>query len=633
MKNIYVSVIRGTMLLVVVFAWAHVYGSGLPVDSIKYRRTLDEVFVTERKSSVGLMPQTVMEIDRDMIDNSTQPSLLPLLTSQVPGVFTTSRGVYGYGVSGGAAGGISVRGMSGGTGRIMTLIDGHPQYSGVFGHPVSDALQSSIAESVEIVRGPASAIYGSNAMGGVINIVTRRPSADGVYTSLSAGYGSYNTLYTEAANQLKKGRFLSTASVSYNRSDNNRDDMDFSQVNGYVKLGYDISKHWSARTDFDITRFSASNPGAVTSPLLDADQSVTRGMVAVAVDNEYGNTSGGASMFFNFGHNHINDGYAPSASPRPYRFISDDNMGGLSLWQAVSPFYGNTLTVGVDLFRSSGKAWNKYVDGERKGEWQVLADKWHSTMGAYINVRQRLGGRLMLNGAIRADRHSSVGTEWIPQIGSEITLPRDLVVKLSAAKGFRYPTLKEMYMFGPANPDLKPESSWNYEISLAQPLFGGRLDYSINIFYLNAENLIVTVPREGATPLNVNTGKVENYGAEATLYYRINREWSVDANYGYLHTSRPLLEAPRHKLCVNGRFVKKRFDISSGIQYVAGLYTLIDSHDTENFLLWNLCGRYEVMRWMKLWVRCDNLLAQKYEINAGYPMPRMTVMAGIKLDF
>ncbi len=635
MNNIYVSVVRVVMSLGMLSVGLHVDADNVSADSIKSLHTLDEVVVTGQRSSASaaLISQTVIDIDREILDNSLQPSLLPVLTAQVPGLFTTSRGVYGYGVSGGAAGGISIRGMSGGSGRIMTLIDGRPQYSGVFGHPISDALHSSIAESVEVVKGPASAVYGSNAMGGIINIVTRRPSVDGVSTLFRAGYGSYNTLDTELTNMVKKGRFLSTASVSYNRSDNNRDDMDFSQVNGYIKLGYDISHYWTARADADITRFSASNPGSVTSPLIDADQSVVRGTVSVSVDNNYDYTSGGVSMFYNFGHNHINDGHAPSATPRLYRFISDDNMAGLSLWQSVSLFYGNTLTVGADLFRSSGKAYNRYVEGQRKGERQTLADKWHSNIGAYMNVRQSIGGFLTLNGAIRADRHNSVGTEWIPQAGAAITLPREFLIKLSAAKGFRYPTLREMYMFGPANPDLKPESSWNYEIAVSQPLLDERITYGVNLFYINAKNLIAAVPREGATPLNVNTGRVENSGVEAYLSYRINRLWNIDGNYSYLHTSRPLLEAPRHKLCLGARFVNRRCDISSGLQYVDGLYTSIDGGRKENFVLWNLRGQYEVLRWMKLWVRCDNILAQKYEINDGYPMPRMTVMAGIKLEF
>lgn len=95
----------------------------------------------------------------------------------------------GYGVSNGAAGGISLRGIGGSpTTGLLVLIDGHPQYMGLMGHPIADAYQSMLAEKVEVVRGPASVLYGSNAMGGVINIVTRRQREDGVRTGVRLGY-------------------------------------------------------------------------------------------------------------------------------------------------------------------------------------------------------------------------------------------------------------------------------------------------------------------------------------------------------------------------------------------------------------------------------------------------------------
>ena len=94
-----------------------------------------------------------------------QPSILPILTQQVPGLFITARGIMGYGVSGGAAGGMSLRGIGSGSGRLMVLIDGHPQYMGLMGHPIADAYQSLMAERVEVLRGPASVLYGSNARG------------------------------------------------------------------------------------------------------------------------------------------------------------------------------------------------------------------------------------------------------------------------------------------------------------------------------------------------------------------------------------------------------------------------------------------------------------------------------------
>lgn len=160
-------------------------------DSLSAQRTLtiDEVVVTgtRHQTDIRHLSQTVSVVNRKRIEQSMQPSLLPVLTEQVPGLFTTSRGVMGYGVSNGAAGGISLRGLSGGNARLMVLIDGHPQYAGIFGHPIADAYQTLLADRVEVLRGPASVLYGSNAMGGVVNIVTRKMHEDGIRTHLHTG--------------------------------------------------------------------------------------------------------------------------------------------------------------------------------------------------------------------------------------------------------------------------------------------------------------------------------------------------------------------------------------------------------------------------------------------------------------
>ena len=82
---------------------------------------------------------------------------------------------------------------------MLVLIDGHPQYQGIYGHPIADSYQTLMAERVEVLRGPASVLYGSNAMGGVLNIVTRSMHEDGVKTHINLGAGSYGTVQTEAS--------------------------------------------------------------------------------------------------------------------------------------------------------------------------------------------------------------------------------------------------------------------------------------------------------------------------------------------------------------------------------------------------------------------------------------------------
>ena len=600
---------------------------------------IDEVVVTgtRNETDVRHLSQTVTVVDRSKIDRSLQSSLLPVLTEQVPGLFVTARGIMGYGVSGGAAGSISLRGLSGGTARLMVMIDGHPQYAGIYGHPIADAYQSFLAERVEVLRGPASVLYGSNAMGGVINIVTRKMQGDGVKTNVRAGYGSYNTLETELTNRIRKGRFSSVVSGSYNRTDGHRPDMGFEQYGGYAKLGYEMTDNWNVWGDVNVTHFNASYPGPAGAPLVDGDQRITRGMTALAVENHYEKTSGAVSFFYNWGHHWINDGYTPSAGegPKDERFLSNDNMMGVSLYQSTRLFRGNRTTLGFDWFRYGGHAWNEYVSGERAGTTSDLVDKHEDELAGYVDFRQDIGAWLTFNAGLRADHHSRIGLEWVPQTGLAFHLPHAMELKVSASKGFRYPILREMYMFPPQNPDLQPESMWSYELAFSQRLMDGRLTYGVNLFYIDGKNLIVTLPNpHGSGMLNQNSGRIENSGVELQGAYRINRYWSVDGNYSYLHMKNPVIAAPEHKLYVGANLSCGRWNVSSGVQYIAGLYTAVGGDESkEDFVLWNLSASFRISQWLDIWVRGENLLAQRYEINAGYPMPRATVMAGVNLNF
>ena len=600
---------------------------------------IGEVVVTgtRNETDVRHLSQTVSVVNRSKIDQALQPSLLPVLTEQIPGLFVTSRGVMGYGVSGGAAGSISLRGLSGGTARLMVMIDGHPQYAGIFGHPIADAYQSFLAERVEVLRGPASVLYGSNAMGGVINIVTRKMQEDGVKTNLRAGYGSWNTLETELTNRIRKGRFSSVVSGSYNRTDGHRADMGFEQYGGYAKLGYEVTDNWNLRGDVNVTHFNASYPGPVDVPLLDGDQRITRGMTSFAVENRYEKTSGAVSFFYNWGDHWINDGYTPSEgeTPQDDRFLSHDDMMGVSLYQSARFFKGNRITVGFDWFRYGGRAWNEYVSGEQAGTTSDLVDKHEDELAGYIDFRQDIGSWLTFNVGLRADHHSRIGLEWMPQAGLAFHLPHAIELKASASKGFRYPILREMYMFPPQNPDLLPESMWNYELAFSQRLMEGRLTYGVNLFYIDGKNLIQTLPNpNGSGMLNQNSGAIKNTGVEVQAAYRIDRHWSVDGNYSFLHMENPVIAAPEHKLYAGANFSHGRWNVSTGVQYIADLFTAVgDQPETEDFVLWNLRASFRACKWLDIWARGENLLAQEYEINAGYPMPRATVMAGFNLSF
>lgn len=595
--------------------------------------TIDEAVVTGTRNLTDIrhLPMTISVIDRPQLVKEYRPSILPSLAEQVPGLFVSSRGVMGYGVSTGAAGGMSLRGVGGSpTTGLLVLIDGHPQYMGMMGHPIADAYQTMIADRVEVLRGPASVLYGSNAMGGVINIVTRKMQDDGIKTDINIGAGSYGTIQTEATNRIKKGGFNSVITGSYNKTDGHRANMGFEQYGGYAKLGYDFNSHWKLWGDVNVTHFNASNPGTVSKPLIDNDSRITRGMTSLALENHYDHTSGALSFFFNWGRHNINDGYSMGEKPQISIFNSKDKMMGISIYQSATFFAGNRITIGLDYQHFGGESWNRAID---TGAIVPGVNKKEDEFAGYIDFRQEIGTWMSLNAGLRIDHHTQVGTELVPQGGLAFHLPKNAELKAMVSKGFRNPTIREMYMFPPQNPDLKPERLMNYELSFTQRLSDGALYYGANVYYINGENMITTVRIDGR-PLNVNTGKIENWGIEANIGYHINSHWGINANYSWLHMEKPVITAPEHKLFAGIDFTHGRWSASTGIQYINGLYTSVEAgkETKENFLLWNIRGSFRIFPFATIFIKCDNLLAQQYEIISGYPMPTATIMGGLTFN-
>lgn len=608
-------------------------------DSVTSSLRLNEVVVTgvRGEADARRLPASVTVVGRETLEQSHETSILQVLNTEVPGFFSTSRGVMGYGVSTGGSGQMSVRGVGGAaqsglpTTALMVLIDGHPQYMGLMGHPIADAYQSLLAERVEVLRGPASALYGSNAMGGVINIVTRQAQPESHSARLRVAAGSYGSFESEISGSGRHGGFSDMLAASYNRSDGHRANMGYEQANLYAKLGYEFSRHWNATLCADYSHFNATNPGAADDLYYDNNQCIKRYTAAISVNNSYGGTQGSISLFHNWGRHWINDGYQAGEEPLDYRFNSRDNMSGLSIYQSLNFFTGNRTTIGFDYFHFGGKAWNEYVaDGARS----YLVDKAMDEVAGYIDFWQAITANLTIGAGARVDHHSRTGTEFVPQAGVAVNLPDNTDVKISASRGYRNPTIREMYMFAPQNPDLEPESLWSYELSSSHASSDGKLSAGANLFYIKGDNIIMRAANpNGSGMLNQNSGEIENWGTEITASYTFNRRWSLSGSYSWLHMENPVLASPESKLCLTGRFTSGRWTVQAVAQYVAGLYTDLDEAATEEFFLLDLQCDFRPVKAVSLYVKEENLLAQRYEIMAGYPMPRATAMAGVAINF
>lgn len=601
---------------------------------------LQEVVATGTRTAADprLLPVTVCVVADSVLNEKATTNILPTLTEQIPGLFVSRRGVIGYGVSTGGSGGIKIRGIGGQPNTdVLVLIDGLPQYAGLYGHPIADNYQTQMAERVEVIRGPASLYYGSNAMGGVINIVTYQPKTDTILTRIHAQGGSYYSADAGISHQLRRGHWTEAAGFNYVRTSGHRPNMGFGQYSGFARLGFEIDTHWSLQATGNIAYFNASNPGTVSDPIMDSHQHVLRGMATLSAENRYERTAGAIRAYYSSGRHRINDGHKAGEPLPETEYNHTDMMLGASAYQTVQMFDGNHTTFGFDYQHFGGHVWNQGLRDSANGTTDIIRKTQYELAG-YMDFRQQVAEWFSLDAGVRLGWHSVAGFYYAPQAGLSFLLPHDTQLKAIVSRGFRNPTIRELYMYAPANDSLQAVSLWNYELTYRQYLSGGRIRLGANLFYLHAKNMIETRMVAGR-PRNVNTGNVQNAGVEVEISARIWRGLILGANYSYLYMVYPVLAAPEHKLNVSVAYHHNRFRIGTDVQYIHGLWTKLPSAATadpgskQNFVLWNAHAAGRI--WRELWatLTADNLLGSEYEINAGFPMPKTTVMAGLQFAF
>jgi iron complex outermembrane receptor protein len=605
--------------------WAPFFAVGLTI-SLKAQETkdttktinLDEVVVTATKTSVNRnnVPLTVTVVSKEKIENSSESALLPVLSEQVPGLFVTERGITGFGVSTGSAGQISLRGIGGSPNtQVLVLLNGNPQFMGIMGHPLPDAYVASDVEKVEVIRGPASTLYGTNAMGGVINIITKEQKEDGFKANARLMFGSYNTQKYMANGGFKKGGFNVFASFNHDQTDGYRDSSDFSINNGYLRMGYDVNKHLNVNADFSLANFDATDPGKEdTKAGYTID--IIRGMGALALDNKFDISSGSFRFFYNFGEHNITDG-----------FHSKDKNYGLTFYQAFSFFKGNTITLGTDYKNYGGLAENVKA---MNGKGVVLGDTTSWELAGYLYMQQNVFDKLTLNAGFRLEHNSVYGNEPVPTGGLAYQATSTTTIKASVAKGFRSPTIRELYLFGIANAGLKSERMVNYEIGIIQKLLDNKLSIELTGFKADGDNMIIV----GGNGKYQNTGSFSNTGIEFSGTYSPIDRLKLNANYSYISMDEDIIATPEQQLFVSGTYKWNKLSFNLSIQHIHNLYTQITpSKVNDSYTLLNTRIAYIINKYIDVFVKGENMTDEKYYINYGYPMPGFIAFGGVNLHF
>jgi iron complex outermembrane receptor protein len=582
---------------------------------------IDEVVVSGNRIEVlrTSTPLSISLLSQDEIRSQEEANILPVVAKTTPSLFVSEIGVAGYALGNGTSGQITIRGVGGSpNARVMMLVDGQPQYMGVFGHPLPNFHMTSNVERVEVVRGPASLLYGSNAMGGVINVITKKQEEQGLQLSGHAAYGSFNTLKSGVSAGYAGKNFYAGVRMNHNQTAGHRDTSAFGITNIHAYAGIEINRNWSARAGFTWADYAFEDPGPVTDPSVMAfTGDITRRMATVSVKNQYVSTQGGLYAFYNSGDHAFSDGW-----------LSEDVNMGINLFQSAEAWKGGTLTVGLDLKNYGGK-----------GSFGFFADTFitvNETAG-YLLAEQSLFGILNLSAGARYENHSNFGAELVPQVGITVKPVQGTTLKALASKGFRSPTMMEMYLFAP-NTELGPERMWNYEVGISQRLgWFGILD--VTGYLLEGSNLIVMEPNPNPPPFMVrtNAGEFTNWGIEVESSFRPIGNLQLDLNYSYLNTDTPMYYAPAHQLYAGAIARKGKFGMALNIKVVTGLYTIIDPGDlassiAESYGLVDAKLMYDVLPGIEVYIAGKNLLNQDYQVVNGYPMPGINLISGISIN-
>ncbi len=550
-------------------------------------------------------------IDRQQIDDSYAYDVLELISTQVPGVFVTERGFLNYGIGTGAAGKISIRGLGGEPDAdVLVLVDGQPTKVGLFGHPVPDAYPLDEVERVEVLRGSHSLHYGSGAMGGVINIVTRKAPKEGFETRVESDLGENETYRASISHSGRLEDFSYFGSAIHRETEGDRPNSQFSGENYYAKMGYQINENWNLSFNGWGVDFTVHDPGPVTNPSLTDFRKVSRGGGGVTLFNDLEGSYGAVTLFGEWGdHDFTNyDGWN-----------SKDRTAGLMGFQSFDLTDNNRLEFGIDMEQIGGKGKNVVTNVDFGEHYQWL-------YGVYVDDEFKLLDRLTLQTGIRGQWGENLEAVAIPRAGMRLELNESAFLHGQVGRGYRAPTIRDLVLFGSSNEDLKAEDSWSYELGWEQHL-SEELLFDVTVFYIDADNMIQF---DSATYKFQNTGALVNKGVEFSTYFNPADFFNLSLSYTALDQSKDVSGNARHVVSATANLKYKDLYLQVVPQYVNHLRL---TSRFEDYFVTDLKLGYKPKDWLEFSVTVNNVFDENYETVEGYPMPGQFVMGKAAVKF
>jgi len=553
-------------------------------------------------------------INEEEISNSISNSVLELIDEKVTGVTLTQKGVLGYGIAANAAGAVNIRGVGGkpNTG-VLILVDGRPDIMGIFGHPISDVYPLENIEKVEVIKGPASVLYGTNAMGGVINIITKKNIAEGFKNIITAEYGSFSTYRTKYTNEGRFDKFRYFISAGADGTDGHREKANYKSQSYSAKLMYNFSEQWELSFMSSSTKFEMNDPGTVSNPAADDWYDVKRSWFDFSILNRTKYGSGEFKLHANTGHHEIYDGWR-----------SNDKTYGFIFYQHIKPFVGTTITAGFDYKKIGGDA----RDVSKVPEYNY-GKNYEYQYGPYFHIQQALLNNIIASAGVRVEKVYNRKSEIVPKIGLVCHIDDKNSFKVNISKGFRAPTIRELYLFPPSNTEIDPEEMWNYE--LGYTFNTKRFRVNSSIFTMKGSNLI-RVTGQFPNAAFRNTGEFTHNGVELNVIMNPVENISLSAGYCWLDPNDQTQYNPGNKINLSLRYHKDDFAWELFSQSLWDRYgSDFAQNRLDQFVVLDSRVSYKINDYLTLIGKINNITDEDYQIMAGYPMPGRSFSMGVKL--
>lgn len=603
------------ILVITLFCFSESQARTPNSDSVRYHFNPVVVTATKVASAQRDLAASITVIQGPRLEMAETSSVLELVAKQTPGVFLTQKGIMGYGVASGAAGGLTVRGLGGSpVTQVLVLIDGRPDIMGMMGHPIPDAYELDGIERIEVVRGPASFLYGTNAMGGVVNIIPRRLTSNGFETSASVSYGSFDTRKLIARHGGRIGSFDYYLTASDKHTDGHRANSQYDGQHYSGRMSYRISETGRLTLNSNYAQFKLYDPGTIDAPVQDHWYNIERWGADLTYEQKSRLGESYIKLHGNFGNHAIYDGWR-----------SNDHTIGTMLYHNFKPWLGSTATIGFDIKQYGGHGEN-IIRGKDFGE------HWITEYAPYVHLQQLLFGKAIASAGIRQEHHQIYGDELLPKFGLVYRLFKSTNLRASISKGFRSPTIRELYLFPAPTPNLQPERLWSYEAGIEHQI-SKQLLIDFAAFRSKGENLIRLHGNWSNFSLK-NSGSFDHQGVEVTAKYNPTDRLFASTSISVMDTGDETRATPGTMVSASLSYSWYKIILLADAVHVRGLYGSDFHKDKlDNYTLADIRLGANLIKGLRLSILVRNALDETYQTMLGFPMPGRTLETELHYSF